>query len=72
MFPRQKQFKFVYDIGIEKLDKDFDLFKLIKDMKYLKMLTRYKLKPDDYLKVQIAHSLKNMIDLDKVIEKEWI
>jgi hypothetical protein len=40
-------------------------------MKYLKMLTRYKLKPDDYLKVQIAHSLKNMIDLDKVIEKEW-
>ena len=46
--------------------------KIIKDIKYLKMLTRYKHRPDDSLRFQIAHCLKNLIDLDKVLNDEGL
>ena len=46
--------------------------KIIKDIKYLKTLTRYKHKPDDSLRYQIAHCLKNLIDLDKVLNEEGL
>ena len=41
--------------------------KIIKDIKYLKMLTRYYLKPDGETKIQIVHCYKNLIDLDEIL-----
>ena len=46
--------------------------KIIKDIKYLKTLTRYKHKPDDSLRFQIAHCLKNLIDLDNILNEEGL
>ena len=41
----------IYEAGKKRLDKDFDLMKIIKDIKYLKMLTKFHLKPDEKLKM---------------------
>jgi len=68
--PAQKKLKAVYKIGKEKVDKDFDLLKLIRDMKNLKMLTRFHIRPTEEIKVQIAHCLKNVIDLDCILHEE--
>jgi len=45
-WPKQKKFKVIFDEGKKKLEKDFDLMKIIKDIKYLKMLTKFTLDPD--------------------------
>ena len=54
------------------MDKDFDLLKIIRDIKYLKMLTRFHIKPEDELKIQIVHCLKNMIDLDGLLNEHGL
>ena len=43
-----------------------DIGKIIKDIKYLKLLTRFKLNPDIETKFQINHCNKNIIDIDKL------
>ena len=66
---KQRKFRIIYEAGREKVEKDFDFLKIIKDIKYLKMLTRYIMKPQEELKIQIAHCGKNIIDLDKILEE---
>ena len=46
------------------------MLKIVKNIRYLKLLTNYKLKPDDKLKFQINHSIKNIIDIDKLLFTE--
>ena len=65
--PKQNKFKIIFDEGKKKLDKDFDLMKIIKDVKYLKMLTKFTLNPKDEIKIQIHHCLKNLIDFDEIL-----
>ena len=49
--PKANKFKIIFDEGKKKLDKDFDLMKIIKDVKYLKMLTKFTLNPKDEIKI---------------------
>ena len=42
--------------------------KIISDIKYLKMLTKFTLNPDKEIKIQILHNKKNLIDLDQILE----
>ena len=49
----------------ERMEKAMDFVKLIKDVKYLKLLSRFKLDNDLQTKFQIYHCNKNVIDLDK-------
>ena len=51
--------------GQSRIDKSLDIVSLIKDIKYLKLLTMFKFDPDIETKFQIHHSRKNVIDLDK-------
>ena len=46
--------------------------KIIKDIKYLKMLTRYYLKHDGETKIQIVHCYKNLIDLDEILQQHGL
>ena len=39
---------------------------MIRDIKFLKMLTKFNIQPDDETKIQIVHCLKNIIDLDEL------
>ena len=48
---KQRKFRIIYEAGREKVEKDFDFLKIIKDIKYLKMLTRYIMKPSEELKI---------------------
>lgn len=45
-----------------------DIAKIIKDIKYLKTLTHFKLDPDLETKFTVHHCHKNVIDLDKLDE----
>lgn len=71
-YPVQKKFRAILIAGKERLDKDFDLLKIIKDIKYLKMLTKFRLKPNLDTKTEINHCLKNVIDLDEILEKQGL
>lgn len=45
LLPTQHKLKIIYNAGKDKLDRDFDLLKMIKDIKYLKMLTKFHIRP---------------------------
>ena len=63
----QKDLRTIYQAGNDKLDKNFDMLQIIQDLKYVKLLAEYKLKPRPEEKVQIKHCLENLIDLDQLI-----
>ena len=67
-----KLLKIYYD-GNKRINKSLDIVKLTKDIKYLKLLTMVKCKPDIKTKFEIHHCGKNIIDLkdedEFVIEK---
>ena len=41
--------------------------KIIKEIKYIKTLLEFSLKPQDDIKFKIKHCLENVIDLDHII-----
>ena len=43
---------------------------IIKDMKYIKTMVEFHLKPDPKMKVQILHCIENLIDLDQILHDE--
>ena len=43
------------------------MLKIIQDIKYLKTLVEYSLKPEPEIKIQIEHCLENLIDLDQIM-----
>ena len=53
--------------GETRLLKCFDLVKICNDIKYLKLLTKYQLKPNIQTKFQIRHCKKSVIDLDDLV-----
>ena len=71
-WPKQKKFKAIYEAGLERLNKDFDLMNIIKDIRYLKMLTKFQFKPDEEMKFQINHCMKNLINLDKLLNNSGV
>ena len=46
-----------------------DLLYIIKELKYVKTLVEFHLKPKPELKVQISHCLENLIDLDQILNE---
>ena len=46
-----------------------DLLKIIKDIKYIKTLGEFSIKPQDEVKLNIEHCLENVIDLDHIIHE---
>jgi len=53
----------IYEAGNDKLDNNFDMLSIIQELKYVKILAEYRLKPTAEEKFQIKHCLENMIDL---------
>ena len=50
--------------GETRLLKNFDLVKICNDIKYLKLLTKFELKPNLQTKFAIRHCKKSVIDVD--------
>ena len=48
--PANKKFKIIFEEGEKKLIENFDLLKIIKDIKYIKTLVEFHLKPEHKLK----------------------
>ena len=59
----------LYDVGQAKLEKKMDFIKIINDITYLKLITKFYLKPSIETNFQIHHSSKSIIDLDQVCEE---
>ena len=56
----------LFEEGGSRIEKIMNIGKIIKDIKYLKLLTRFKIDPDLETKFQIHHCSKNIIDIDKI------
>lgn len=50
--------------------KSFDLVKICNDIKYLKLLAKFEIRPSVDTIFSIRHSKKSTIDIDDLIEKE--
>ena len=50
--------------GKARIDKKLDMVKIINDIQYLKILTKYNIKPSVETQFQIHHCKKSIIDLD--------
>ena len=46
------------------------MLSIIKELKYLKTLVEFNIKPNPGLKVQIKHSLENLVDLDQILHDQ--
>ena len=57
----------MYERGSERIDKEMDMLKIIRNIRSLRIWTRMNTSKEDLNKVKylIRHSKKNLIDLDK-------
>ena len=56
--------------GNKRVTKSLDIVKLLKDIRYLKLLASMHIKPDTETKFRIYHSDKNVIKIDKEVDKK--
>lgn len=54
----------LYEECEQRLDKSLNILKLLKDIKYMKLLLKFKINPEIETKFQIHHCAKNVINLD--------
>ena len=54
----------LFEVGIEKINAELDILKLIKNMKNLKIIMKNKFMNDEKELFYIYHHEKNIIDLD--------
>lgn len=54
----------LYHEGVKRIDKKLDMVKILNDISYLKLLTKFNLKPTIETQFQIHHCKKSIIDLD--------
>ena len=64
--PIKNRLTIFYKESEKRLEKSFDIIKILKDIKYLKVLTKVMIPLEYDTKFQIYHNQKNIIDLDKV------
>ena len=64
-FKKDKLFR-LYNVGVERVDKEMDMVKILRNIRYLRILSRLNLKHGDRpkLKYYIKHSQKNLLNLD--------
>ena len=53
-----------FELGTLKINKNLDIIKILKDIKYHKVLVQVMLQPTHEMKFQIYHNQKNVIDID--------
>lgn len=56
----------LYEECEKRMEKHLDIIKLVKDIKYIKLLLKRNILQDTETKFQIHHSGKNVIDLDRL------
>ena len=59
----------LYEQGQQKLEKHLDVVKLINDLKFIKLLVKFTLKPKVDTKFSIRHCRKSVIDLDQLLKE---
>ena len=66
--PVRNKMTVLYQECEKRMDKHLDIIKLVKDIKYIKLLLKRNILQDTETKFQIHHSAKNVIDLDKLFD----
>ena len=57
----------IYYEGEKRLEKSLNIVKIINNLKYLKQLTKYEIKPSEEIKRVIFQNSKNTIDLELLV-----
>lgn len=68
LFSRRTKLQKLYEIGSEKLEGEMNIVKIIKNLKFLRVLMKKHL-ADENLQFEIRHDPKNVIDLDAKTEE---
>ena len=68
LFKKRTKLQKLYEIGSEKLEGEMNIVKIIKNLKFLRVLMRKHL-ADEKLQFEIRHDPKNVIDLDAKTEE---
>ena len=60
----------LYYEGEQRIDKSLDIVKIINNLKYMKQLIKYEIKPSEDIKKVIYQNSKNTIDMDLLIQSQ--
>lgn len=64
--PIRSELVTLYEECEKRLNHSLNVIKVLKDIKYMKLLLKFKLDPDVETKFQVYHCSKNVIDLDNI------
>ena len=62
--PKSSKLGKLYEIGSERLDEETNLVAIVKKLRHFEIILENSLLNSDQRKFDIAHSMKNVIDLD--------
>jgi len=68
-FKERTKLQKLYEVGQEKLEVEMDIVKIIKNLKFLRILMKQYV-ADEEMQFKIRHDPKNVIDLDAPTDKE--
>ena len=69
LWDKKDYYQKLYDVGSEKMEKELDIVRLIKQIRYMKILMKHSLM-SSRVRYELTHSDKNLINVDTSEDEE--